>query len=86
MLILGLGNFLMGDEGVGVHAVRALEGLTMPPGITVPSNSPGTRPRLQTEVASGIADPAPWTSSQATTQSAMNTMVTMGVRTVWFSS
>ncbi len=35
MLILGLGNFLMGDEGVGVHAVRALEGLTMPPGITV---------------------------------------------------
>lgn len=25
----------MGDEGVGVHAVRALEGLTMPPGITV---------------------------------------------------
>jgi len=35
MLILGIGNLLMGDEGVGVHAVRALEGLTMPPGITV---------------------------------------------------
>lgn len=25
-LILGIGNFLMGDEGVGVHAVRCLEG------------------------------------------------------------
>ena len=35
MLILGIGNLLMGDEGVGVHAVRALEGLVMPPGITV---------------------------------------------------
>lgn len=35
MLILGIGNLLMGDEGVGVHVVRALEGLTMPPGITV---------------------------------------------------
>ena len=35
MLILGIGNLLMGDEGVGVHAVHALEGLTMPPGITV---------------------------------------------------
>lgn len=35
MLILGIGNLLMGDEGVGVHAVRALEGLTLPPGIAV---------------------------------------------------
>ena len=35
MLILGIGNLLMGDEGVGVHAVRALEGLVMPPGISV---------------------------------------------------
>ncbi len=24
-LVLGLGNVLMGDEGVGVHVVRALE-------------------------------------------------------------
>ena len=30
MLILGIGNLLMGDEGVGVHAVRALEGEAMP--------------------------------------------------------
>jgi hydrogenase maturation protease len=29
-LVLGLGNVLMGDEGVGVHVVRALEKLTLP--------------------------------------------------------
>jgi len=29
-LILGLGNVLMGDEGVGVHVVKALEKLRLP--------------------------------------------------------
>jgi hydrogenase maturation protease len=29
-LILGLGNVLMGDEGVGVHVVRALAGRCLP--------------------------------------------------------
>jgi hydrogenase maturation protease len=29
-LVLGLGNILMGDEGVGVHIVRALEQHTLP--------------------------------------------------------
>jgi hydrogenase maturation protease len=29
-LILGLGNVIMGDEGVGVHVVRALEKRTLP--------------------------------------------------------
>jgi hydrogenase maturation protease len=29
-LVLGLGNLLMGDEGVGVHVVRALEKHTLP--------------------------------------------------------
>jgi hydrogenase maturation protease len=29
-LVLGLGNVLMGDEGVGVAVVRALEQLTLP--------------------------------------------------------
>ena len=29
-LVLGLGNILMGDEGVGVHVVRALEQHTLP--------------------------------------------------------
>lgn len=30
ILILGIGNVLLGDEGVGVHIVRALEGETLP--------------------------------------------------------
>ncbi len=29
-LVLGLGNVIMGDEGVGVHVVRALEEKTLP--------------------------------------------------------
>ena len=32
-LVLGLGNVIMGDEGVGVHVVRALEKLQLPPGV-----------------------------------------------------
>ncbi|MBM3789267.1 MAG: hydrogenase maturation protease [Acidobacteria bacterium] len=34
-LILGIGNLLMGDEGVGVHAARQLEQADLPPGVTV---------------------------------------------------
>ncbi len=30
LLVLGIGNLLMGDEGVGVHAVRALQSLAWP--------------------------------------------------------
>lgn len=30
MLVLGIGNVLMGDEGIGVHAVRHLEQLRLP--------------------------------------------------------
>lgn len=30
ILILGIGNLLMGDEGVGVHAVRVLENRELP--------------------------------------------------------
>jgi hydrogenase maturation protease len=33
ILVLGLGNVIMGDEGVGVHAVRALEMLQPPPNV-----------------------------------------------------
>jgi hydrogenase maturation protease len=33
-VILGIGNLLMGDEGVGVHAVRAIEAMVLPPGVT----------------------------------------------------
>ena len=32
-LILGIGNYLMGDEGVGVHAIRALEEEILPPSV-----------------------------------------------------
>src|SRR5258708_33429700 len=32
-LVLGLGNILMGDEGVGVHVVRALQAHALPPDV-----------------------------------------------------
>jgi hydrogenase maturation protease len=32
-LVLGLGNVIMGDEGVGVHVVRALEKHNLPPDV-----------------------------------------------------
>jgi hydrogenase maturation protease len=32
-LVLGLGNILMADEGVGVHVLRALEQHSLPPGV-----------------------------------------------------
>jgi hydrogenase maturation protease len=32
-LVLGLGNVLMGDEGIGVHVVRALEEQSLPEGV-----------------------------------------------------
>jgi hydrogenase maturation protease len=35
VLVLGVGNLLMGDEGVGVHAVRALEELGARAGVRV---------------------------------------------------
>jgi hydrogenase maturation protease len=34
-LILGIGNYLMGDEGIGVHVVRQLESEQLPPGVDV---------------------------------------------------
>ena len=33
MLVLGIGNLLMGDEGVGVHVVRRLEAVPLPAGV-----------------------------------------------------
>ena len=35
VLILGIGNYLVGDEGVGVHAVRELENETWPAHVQV---------------------------------------------------
>jgi hydrogenase maturation protease len=35
ILILGIGNYLMGDEGAGVHAIKALEQEPFPPGVSL---------------------------------------------------
>jgi len=35
ILVLGIGNTLLGDEGVGVHAVRMLEDFEMPHNVTL---------------------------------------------------
>jgi hydrogenase maturation protease len=34
-LVLGVGNLLLQDEGVGIHVVRALENEALPPGVDV---------------------------------------------------
>lgn len=41
MLVLGIGNLLMGDEGVGVHAVRALEREEVPERVPVVDGGTG---------------------------------------------
>ncbi len=35
ILVLGIGNLLMGDEGVGIHAVRYMENHTFPDQVTL---------------------------------------------------
>jgi hydrogenase maturation protease len=35
VIIIGIGNLILQDEGVGVHAVRALEDMDLPPGVEV---------------------------------------------------
>jgi hydrogenase maturation protease len=41
ILVLGVGNLLMGDEGVGVHAARLLEQESLAPDITVVDGGTG---------------------------------------------
>lgn len=41
VLVLGIGNLLMGDEGVGVHVVRALASVDLPPNVTVVDGGTG---------------------------------------------
>lgn len=41
VLVLGVGNLLMGDEGVGVHAVRRLEQEGLPPGVNLVDGGTG---------------------------------------------
>ncbi|MEW6727624.1 MAG: HyaD/HybD family hydrogenase maturation endopeptidase [Bacillota bacterium] len=41
LLILGIGNILLGDEGFGVHVVRELEKYDLPSGVTVMDGGTG---------------------------------------------
>jgi hydrogenase maturation protease len=41
ILVLGIGNLLMGDEGAGVHAAWALQRQPLPPGVTVVDGGTG---------------------------------------------
>lgn len=40
-LVLGIGNLLMGDEGVGVHALRAFDDEDWPDGVTLVDGGTG---------------------------------------------
>lgn len=42
ILVLGIGNLLMGDEGVGVEAVRSLQETSLPPGVTLLDGGTGS--------------------------------------------
>lgn len=46
-LILGIGNVRMGDEGVGVHVVRHLEGLDIPGSVECLDGSTGSLQLLE---------------------------------------
>jgi len=41
VLVLGIGNLLLGDEGVGIHAVRALEQERVPAHVTLVDGGTG---------------------------------------------
>jgi hydrogenase maturation protease len=41
VLVLGVGNLLMGDEGVGVHAAWQLQGMPLSPGVAVVDGGTG---------------------------------------------
>ena len=41
VLVLGVGNLLMGDEGVGVHAVHLLDQKSLPPEVNVVDGGTG---------------------------------------------
>jgi hydrogenase maturation protease len=41
ILILGVGNLLLKDEGVGIHVIQALEKETLPPNVTLMDGGTG---------------------------------------------
>ena len=42
VLILGIGNTLMGDEGIGVHVVNSLEKTALPDGVELLDGGTGS--------------------------------------------
>lgn len=42
VLILGIGNYLMGDEGVGVHTIHALSKLKLPDNVDIMDGGTGS--------------------------------------------
>ena len=42
VLVLGIGNYLMGDEGVGVHAIHALSKVTFPNNVDILDGGTGS--------------------------------------------
>jgi hydrogenase maturation protease len=42
ILILGIGNFLMGDEGVGVHSIHALSKIKLPKNVDIIDGGTGS--------------------------------------------
>ncbi len=42
ILVLGIGNYLMGDEGVGVHAIHALSKMDLPKNVDIIDGGTGS--------------------------------------------
>ncbi len=42
ILVLGIGNYLMGDEGVGVHAIHALSKVKLPDNVDIMDGGTGS--------------------------------------------
>ncbi len=42
ILVLGIGNYLMGDEGVGVHAIHALSKIDLPKNVDILDGGTGS--------------------------------------------
>lgn len=49
--MIGVGNLLLKDEGIGIHTVRALEAMNLPPDIKIVDG--GTSPDLMTCTRAG---------------------------------
>lgn len=42
ILVLGIGNYLMGDEGVGVHAIHTLSKIQLPDNVDIIDGATGS--------------------------------------------